>query len=29
MDRDGNRFRVFYDFATPERERTRAAKLTR
>jgi hypothetical protein len=24
-DPDGNRFRVFYDFATPERERARAA----
>ena len=23
-DPDGNRFRVFYDFATPERERTRS-----
>ena len=28
-DPDGNRFRVFYDFATPERERTRAAELAR
>lgn len=28
-DPDGNRFRVFYDFATPERERVRAAELTR
>lgn len=24
-DMDGNRFRVFYDFATPERERARSA----
>ncbi len=24
-DLDGNRFRVFYDFATPERERARSA----
>ena len=26
-DPDGNRFRVFYDFATPERERAAAAAL--
>jgi uncharacterized glyoxalase superfamily protein PhnB len=26
-DPDGNRFRVFYDFATPERERARAEEL--
>ena len=25
VDPDGNRFRVFYDFATPERERARPA----
>ena len=26
-DLDGNRFRVFYDFATPERERVRSTAL--
>ena len=28
-DPDGNRFRVFYDFATPERERVNSAELSR
>ena len=28
-DPDGNRFRVFCDFATPERERVKSAELSR